>query len=105
MNRLNQHLRLSRRRANQFWWMQADTTTFPLTEQKDTAELRAQAAGIVKSENQEERSGNYGESTTGKPSDQATDRTDSAGQGETGQDTIHADGTTDNPIQPKPDRV
>lgn len=47
MNRLNQHLRLSRRRASQFWWMQADTTTFPLTEQKDTAEPRAQAAGIV----------------------------------------------------------
>ena len=57
MNRLNQHLRLSRRRANQFWWMQADTTTFPLTEQKDTAELRAQAAGIVSGteESQEER--------------------------------------------------
>lgn len=102
MNRLNQHLRLSRRRASQFWWMQADTGTFPLTEQKSTAEPRVQA-GITEDKRDKEEGESFGESTTGEPSDQTTDRTDSAGQGKTGQNTVYADEPIDNPIQPKPD--
>ena len=94
---------LSQRRRNLFYEMYSGEPTSRLTGRKGTAEPRVQAAGIGKTENQEERGGNYGESTTGEPSDPTPNRTDTAGQGETGQDTIHADGTTDNPIRSKPD--
>ncbi len=95
---------LSQRRRNLFYGMYSGEPTSRLTEQKSTAEPRVQA-GIIEDKRDKEEGENFGKSTTWKPSDQTKDRTDSAGQGDTGQNTIHADGPIDNPIQPKPDRV
>ncbi len=82
--------------------MQGGMTTLPPPKQRDIHEPRVQAV-ITEAERDKGEGENFGESTTGKPSDPTPNRTDSEGQSETGQDTIHADGTSDNPIQPKPD--
>ena len=84
--------------------MQADTGTFPPTG-KGREEGQSQQAVTTKAKIDKGEGEIFGEIKTGKPSDQTPNRTDSAGQGETGQDQIHTDGTSDNPIQPKPDRV
>ena len=57
MRHLQMHLQLSQRRRNLFYGMYSGEPTSRLTEQKDTAEPRAQAAGIVSGteESQEER--------------------------------------------------
>jgi len=84
MRVLNQHLRLSRRRASLFFGMQKSMTTFPQREERDIPTPRAQAGATVSISQDEERGGIDGKGKTGKPSDQTANSTDSAGQGETG---------------------
>ena len=103
MRVLNQHLRLSRRRASLFFEMQKSMTTFPPRGKQDIPMPEVQAGATVSISQDEERGGIDGKSTTGKPSDQTANSTDSAGPGETGQDTVHADGQADNSIRSKPD--
>ena len=104
MNRLQMHLRLSRRRQSLFYEIYSGETTSPLTEQNstDAQSLPGEITTGEKSQDRE-RGGIDGKSTTGKPSDQTEHGESTTGPGETGQDTVHADGQTDNQIQPKPD--
>ena len=104
MRVLNQHLRLSRRRASLFFEMQKSMTTFPLTEQNstDAQSLPGEITTGEKSQDRE-RGGIDGKSTTGESSDPTANSADSAGQGDARQDTVHADGQADNSIRSKPD--
>ena len=102
MNRLQMHLRLSQQRRNLFYGMQKSMTTFPQREERDIPTPRVQAATVSISQD-EERGGIDGKGKTGKPSDQTEHGESTTGPGETGQDTVHADGPADNSIQPKPD--
>ena len=57
MRVLNQHLRLSRRRASLFFGMHSGERTLALTEQKGTAEPRAQAGATASATEKEQEEG------------------------------------------------
>ena len=103
MDHLQRQLTLSRRRAEMFYRMQRNMNTLPERKENVTQTPRAQAAGTGSESQDRERGGIDGKGKTGKPSDQTEHGESTTGPGETGQDTVHADGPADNSIQPKPD--